>query len=176
MRINNRRWAALAVAALMALPGLAAADGLHDAAKAGDIEYVRALVDAGVDVDAKAIGVTALLLAAYRGHAEVVALLIEAGADVDAKDERGLMWLFTRDGRDRLRDNRDRTALMLAAREGHLEIAKLLIEAGADVDARDEHDRTALMYAREALVNSSRANIAKRSLLVKRLREAGAKE
>jgi len=40
-----------------------------------------------------------------------------------------------------------RTALMLAAFNGHTAIIRLLVEAKADVNARDAIDRTALMYA-----------------------------
>ena len=40
-----------------------------------------------------------------------------------------------------------RTALMLAAFNGHTEIAALLLDAGARIDTRDQTGRTALMYA-----------------------------
>ena len=39
-----------------------------------------------------------------------------------------------------------RTALMLASFNGHTASARLLLEAGAPVDARDQIQRTALMY------------------------------
>ena len=39
------------------------------------------------------------------------------------------------------------TALIVAAREGHGKCVDLLIQAGADVNIRDEWDRTALMMA-----------------------------
>ena len=40
-----------------------------------------------------------------------------------------------------------RTPLDLAAEKGHFEVAKLLIEKGADVDAKDNYDWTPLHYA-----------------------------
>ena len=39
------------------------------------------------------------------------------------------------------------TALMIATQEGHLEVARLLCEAGADKDKADQHGATALMQA-----------------------------
>jgi ankyrin repeat protein len=38
---------------------------------------------------------------------------------------------------------------MMAAEEGHLEVAALLIEKGADVNSKDNDGRTALMMAAE---------------------------
>ena len=41
-----------------------------------------------------------------------------------------------------------RTALMIAALEGHLDVARLLIEAGADLNIADGENSTALSLAR----------------------------
>jgi len=46
-----------------------------------------------------------------------------------------------------LADPDGRTALMLAAFNGHTEIAALLLDSGAKIDTRDQTGRTALMYA-----------------------------
>lgn len=46
-----------------------------------------------------------------------------------------------------LRDTAGWTALHFAAQEGSIEIAKLLIEAGAEIDAQDSHGNTPLMKA-----------------------------
>jgi hypothetical protein len=46
------------------------------------------------------------------------------------------------------RDNEGQTALVLAAQQGHLEIVKLLIDAGADLEARDKtFERASLCWA-----------------------------
>jgi ankyrin repeat protein len=62
---------------------------------------------------------TALTVAAERGDAAQVKRLITAGADVNEKDKAGY------------------TALMWAARNGHTEVAGLLVEARADMNVRD---------------------------------------
>ena len=60
---------------------------LHYAAKAGDAEVVRALIDAGENVNAQNnCGGTPLHSATVFGHSDVVRILIEAGADVNARD------------------------------------------------------------------------------------------
>lgn len=64
-----------------------------------------------------------LLAAARNGNAEKVALLLEADADMEA------------------RDSRERTPLLLAVTEDHVDVARALVSAGADPDALDNrHD------------------------------------
>ena len=55
------------------------------AARSGDAESARLLLDAGADAnDALADGLPALTLAAYSGHGDVAAVLLERGADPNA--------------------------------------------------------------------------------------------
>jgi outer membrane protein assembly factor BamB len=62
-------------------------DNLFEAARKGDVATVKALLDKGVDVNAKSdYGLTALGFAADNGHVEVVKLLLERKADVNATD------------------------------------------------------------------------------------------
>jgi uncharacterized protein len=56
--------------------------------------------------------------------------LLEQGANVNAKD-----------------DEHEETPLMLAVKFAGVDMVQLLVEAGADVDARDSWGRTALFYA-----------------------------
>jgi outer membrane protein assembly factor BamB len=111
-------------AAALALAQVAAGspdrgDALLDAARRGDAAAVRALLDAGVPVDAaNRHGTTALILAASRGALDVVRLLVERGADVDAHDR-----FF------------GSSPVGSALQGKHLDVARFLVEKGAaDVD------------------------------------------
>ena len=82
---------------------------LHAAVVSGDSEIVRALIDAGADVDARQqAGVTPLMGAAAGGSVELVRLLLEYGADAALQDDAG------------------RTAADWARDRGHPETAALL--------------------------------------------------
>ncbi|MFP4081507.1 MAG: ankyrin repeat domain-containing protein [Candidatus Aminicenantes bacterium] len=63
-----------------------------------------------------------------KGNKEVVILFLEAGMSPDVEEA-------------------DITALMEASRRGHTSVALDLMEAGADIDAKDDYGVTALMYA-----------------------------
>jgi len=139
-------------------------------AQRGDVKEVRRLLAAGANVNERgSMGETALMKAAGRS-AEVVEILLKAGADFRAKTDAGDTALHFWAG-SALRDSETRpilnlllkaggnidqrtseghgqfTPLMYAAARGENECVKLLMEAGADVNARDEHGNTALMYA-----------------------------
>ena len=65
----------------------AQAEAMADAARNGDAEAVKKLLDAGVDVNTKfRYGTTALSFACDRGHLDVVKLLLDRGADVNVRD------------------------------------------------------------------------------------------
>lgn len=119
---------------------------LLDAARAGDMARVHALVDDGADINAQGdyehgmmAPMTALMHAAGEGHEACVrALVDELGADVNMPNFYGY------------------TALMYAAQEGQEACARALIELGADIDTMgsdemvNEHgcgNLTALMHA-----------------------------
>jgi ankyrin repeat protein len=90
---------------------------LRAAARGGRIDDVRALLDQGVDVNAKDKGGrTPLILAAWKQETEVMNLLLERGADVNAKDKDG------------------GTPLMWSALHVNTDMVRLVLDHGADVN------------------------------------------
>ena len=79
----------LILIAFCLLAGCATSMPLTSAARSGDINTVKNLLDKGADVNVKDNigGWTALVHAAYKGHTKVVKLLIAKGADVDGAIE-----------------------------------------------------------------------------------------
>ena len=138
---------------------------LIEAARAGDAEEVRALLEQGARVDAAdSSGATALVAAAYGNHVEVARLLIEAGADVDAKDateqsayliatsevgdDTELLELTLDAGADvNAKDSYNGTGLIRAADRGHVQIVRRLLETDIDVDHVNRLGWTALLEA-----------------------------
>ncbi len=86
---------------------------LHTAAKAGNLDAVRAILDAGEDVDVlEGTHSTALMYAAYWGYGDVVAELLARGCDVN------------------VRDDGNQTALYWARTQGFDDVAALIEAAG----------------------------------------------
>ncbi|KAI4934090.1 hypothetical protein J4E86_011472 [Alternaria arbusti] len=107
----------------------------------GEVEKLRVvklLIDAGADANARdSEHGSALQIASHSGNEAMVRLLIEAGADVDApsanefRDEAGTYC-------DRLAligGHQSLNALQIASAGGHTAVVKLLLDAGADIDA-----------------------------------------
>ncbi len=101
------------------------------AAHNGDAELVVRLLSAGAKPNVKNFfGATPMSEAAYNGHAEVIEKLLAGGADPDSPGQDGV------------------TALMLVARTTSVASAKLLLDHGAHVNAKEsQKDQTALMWA-----------------------------
>jgi ankyrin repeat protein len=106
---------------IVLIPSAFAAE-IHDAARAGDLAKVKALIekDPGLIRTVDSEGKTPLHGAAEIGRKEVAAYLIEKGAVVDQ------------------RDSMNRTPLWwCAARSMSLDVARLLLDKGADINATD---------------------------------------
>ena len=114
---------------------------LMTAARTGDAESVRLLLAHGADVDAFEHwhGQTALMWAAIENHADVVQLLIDAGAAVNARStiHDWVKISYSEGNVPKSRDLGGLTALQFAAREGSLEAAQVLLDAGAEADATE---------------------------------------
>ena len=119
------------------------------AAARQDAAAVRALIDEGVDVDARrSDGVTALLWAAHRDDVATAELLLAAGADPDSADDHGVTPLIRAAENASLALVDGLTPLMVAARTGNLDIVRALLKHGAEVNAATaELGATALMWA-----------------------------
>ena len=154
---------------------------LHWEAKQGCPDVVKSLVDAGADIEARnSLGRSPLLVACENGNFAKVKMLVEAGASVRATDKKKetCLTLAAHHGHtetvrylvglpevDVDQPGRDRyTALHSAVIEGHSDVVQVLIDAGADIEAKDYDRRSPLLVA------SALGNLG----IVKMLFEAGA--
>ena len=134
------------------------------AAQWDDAEMAALLIAAGARPDtANGYGVTPLAMACLNGSAALVTLLLQAGADAALAGSTGATPLMTcsRTGRpaavqallaagvdvNAAEATHRQTALMWALSEGHLDVARLLIDAGADVHGSTTGGFTPLMFA-----------------------------
>ena len=116
----------------LAWSGLAFCGEIHDAAKAGDLAKVRALLteNPALVSSKDTNGCTALILAAGWGHKDVAALLLANKAEVNAKEAT--------DGW---------TPLHAAAANGQKDVVKLLLASKAEVNAKTGGGYTPLHWA-----------------------------
>ncbi len=97
---------------------------LIEAADKGNVSEVVRLIADGADVNATALdGWRPLTMAADRGQLDVAAVLIASGADVNGKI--GLL-----------------SPMYFAARGGHTDVVKLIIDKGGRLDLPPENHET----------------------------------
>ena len=165
--MHAKRLGGVGVVSLLFAANLVASSGdvrLIEAVKQPDAGAVRALLQQGVDVDARSSdGSTALLWAAYRDDLETADLLIHAGADVNAVNELGVsaLWLAannvsaamiarlaTASADPNIAPPSGGTPLMRAVWGSEAEAVRTLLAFGADPNpAEPSHGQTALMFA-----------------------------
>lgn len=75
-----------------------------------------------------------LIMAAYSGSKSIMQKVIKNGADINYKNAEGA------------------TALMKVSNEGWTECAKLLVDAGADKNIKDNDDKKAVDYAKDSSI------------------------
>jgi ankyrin repeat protein len=166
----TNRWRPLAPGPRLLAPVLAlflmGANGrppLVDAARTGDTETLRALLQKKADVNAtEGDGATALHWASYRDDVESARMLLRAGAKVNAANDLGAtpLWAACLNGSEPmvrlLLDSGanpnaalllGETPLMVAARAGKPGVAELLIAKDANINAHGARGQTALMWA-----------------------------
>ena len=133
------------------------------AARTGLPAAVKVLLDHGAQVNARENWgqATALMWAVAEGHNEVVSMLISAGADSNARTAfmprntgRGLQFEglppVIRPAEEMIpamHASGELTPLLFAARQGQIESARLLLDAGADINARSADGKDGLGLA-----------------------------
>jgi TonB family protein len=130
MLLRNIRSGATLLAALV-YSSLAFCGAIHDAAEAGDLAKIKALLKNNSELisSKENDGSTPLHAAAFKGHRNVAEFLLANKADANARDKSGY------------------SPLHLAVLMGNKDTAALLITGGADVNARDKNGFTPLHAA-----------------------------
>jgi ankyrin repeat protein len=109
------------------------AEALSEAVTFGYAEVLKSLIGAGADATiTEGSGINLVHWATITNRPEVIPVLLTAKADINATDEFGF------------------TPLMYAATvdEGNIDVATLLLKAGADRTIRNKENRTALDQAK----------------------------
>ncbi|XP_059470956.1 ankyrin-3-like isoform X1 [Neocloeon triangulifer] len=137
---------------------------LHFAAVKGQVKVAEFLLSRGADVNAcDDESKTPLILAAFLSSTEMCRFLVENGADLSAVNKYGddafhgacfacklenAMYFMELNGFSvEKKGQLGRTALLHAAQNGHFVVAELLLSKGANVNARDDDNCTALIIA-----------------------------
>jgi ankyrin repeat protein len=125
-------------------------DALPAASALGLTETARILLDHGAKVNLQdANGVSALMEACSGGHPEVVKLLLEHGAKVNALDSKGNSALIYASSMENpfFAKNDEEAALLRGIVEKYVEIVRVLLDNGAEADAKNNEGMSAQLAA-----------------------------
>ena len=92
---------------------------LLSAARDGDTDQVRSLINKGAPFTTDWLGTSPLHLAAQYGHVTTCQVLLRAGLSKDARTKV------------------DKTPVHIAAQEGHAEVLEVLLRNGGDANSPD---------------------------------------
>jgi uncharacterized protein len=123
---------------------------LMNVARTGNVEAARLLLKAGARINAREQwgGQTALIWAAAQAQPQMIRFLLARGADGNVRSAvRNWERRVTAEGRPKDMNRGGFTAMMYAAREGHVEAARALIEGKVDLDLADPDGTTPLILA-----------------------------
>lgn len=119
---------------------------LQEAALYGETGEILRLLEAGAEIDEPdTTGRAALHNAVWSGHLEAVKILIERGANIDVIRQTTVANLWT--------------PLHFAAENDQSECAGLLIDAGANVNAKDQFGQTPLSLALDEMASPDVAKL-----------------
>ena len=175
MRVRFPSQLLILVAVPVSLVSPLRASDIHQAVEAGNLKSVLSLIDGNIELlNARDNnGRTPLHLALELGRGEIVDSLIARGADVNLPDkdnnsplhyaavsgDAGLVRSLLEKGAATINDTSctqrggfvgDWTPLHLACLEGYPETVQLLLDHGADIEARDGLQRTPLILSAES--------------------------
>ncbi|KAL9611600.1 MAG: hypothetical protein Q9167_003758 [Letrouitia subvulpina] len=163
---------------------------LHEAAHQGCTGIVQILLDRGANCEAKTseetiwgedrhwfCGATPLFLASGNGYRATVKFLMEQGANIRTRNMIGempihnacwrgfkllvLLYLDAGIGIEERDTSNQETPLIKAASTGQTDVIRLLLERGADIQARNTYGRRALEHARLHLPDGKNAEAVK---------------
>ena len=128
-----------------------------EAAKNGDIETVRYLINSEVDIDVQDNdGNTALIMASQNGYFDIVKLLVDNGAYIEIKNNSGctaidcsrtteILTFFMKI--DPFYTFNNREILIYQSQYGNKESVKILLDEGIDINIRNQNGNTPFMTA-----------------------------
>lgn len=126
---------------------------LHRVSVTGEVDIAKKLIRAGADMDARVKrGGAPLWFAVANNSIEVASALLASGANPDACYENNTQVLGTPSRNKLVREY----ALHKVCDTGQESVMRLLLDAGADIDAKDAKGRTALQVLKEATGNKTK--------------------